>query len=77
MFDFNPDSFRVGSVANSRVDQNDWSNTIIRHIIAKTELLYPQNCGGIDSNVFHIKWIIGTHCNWKNQNPGGHFGATT
>ena len=21
-------------------------------------------------NGFHIKWIIGTHCNWKNQNPG-------
>ena len=23
------------------------------------------------------KWIIGTHDNWKNQNPGGRFGATS
>ena len=45
--------------------------------LAKTELLYiPQKCGGIGSNGFHIKWKIGTHGNWKNQNPGGRFGAT-
>ena len=37
---------------------------------------YPI-CGGIGSNGFHIKWIIGTHGNWKNQNPGGCFGATS
>ena len=24
-----------------------------------------------------LKWIIGTHGNWKNQNPVGHFGATS
>ena len=32
--------------------------------------------GGICSYGFHIKWIIGTQGNWKNQNPGGRFGAT-
>ena len=30
-----------------------------------------------DINVFHIKWIIGNHGNWKNQNPGGCFGVTS
>ena len=23
-----------------------------------------------------LKWVIGTHCHWKNQNPRGRFGAT-
>ena len=31
--------------------------------IAKTELSYPKNCGGIGINGFHIK------------NPGDHFGT--
>ena len=46
--------------------------------MAKTELLYPKIVGAyLGSNGFHIKWIIGTHGNWKNQNPGGSFGATS
>ena len=28
-------------------------------------------------NVFHLKRIMGTHCNRKNPNPGGRFGATS
>ena len=28
-------------------------------------------------NVFHMKWIIETYGNWRNQNPGGRFGATS
>jgi hypothetical protein len=43
--------------------------------LAKTEILYPQKCEGKSSHGFHIKWIIGTHGNWKNQNPGSCFGA--
>ena len=35
-----------------------------------------EKCAGIGLNDFHIKWIIGTHCNWKNQNPGSRLGAT-
>ena len=31
----------------------------------------------ISSNGFHINWIIGTHGNWKNQNDGSCFGATS
>ena len=34
-------------------------------------------CGRPDFNVSGLKWIIGTHGNWKNQNPGGRFGATS
>ena len=37
----------------------------------------PRECGGIGSYRFHIKWTIGTHANWKNQNSGGRFGATS
>ena len=38
---------------------------------------YVNFLDGIGSNEFHIKWIFGTQGNWKNQNPGGRFGATS
>ena len=44
--------------------------------MAKTKIIY-QKSGRLGSNEFHIKWIIGTHGNWKNQNPGIRFGATS
>ena len=31
----------------------------------------------LDSNGVQLKWRFGTHGNWKNQNPGGRFGATS
>ena len=37
----------------------------------------PKICGHPDNYVFLIKWIIGTHENWKNPNLGGRFGATS
>ena len=40
-------------------------------------IIMLEKCGHPDINVFHIKWIIGNHGNWKNQNPGGRFGATS
>ena len=40
--------------------------TLSGHTMAKTEKFVPQKCGGIGSNGFHIKWIIGPHGNWKN-----------
>ena len=44
----------------------------------QTEIIcIPLKCGGKSSNGFHIRWILGTHGNWKNQNPGSHFGATS
>ena len=36
-------------------------------------IIIPQKCRGIDSNWFQIRWIISTHGNWKNQNPGSPF----
>ena len=36
---------------------------------------YVQKIGGIGLDGIHLKWIIGTDGNWKNQNPGGSFGA--
>ena len=38
---------------------------------------YVNFLGGLGSNEFHIKLRVGTHGSWKNQNPGGHFGATS
>ena len=35
-----------------------------------------EKCAGMGLNGFYIKWIIGIHCNWKNQNPGNRLGAT-
>ena len=50
----------------------------INSTMAKTEIIYlPKKCGGIYSNEFHIKWIIGIHGIWNNQNPGSHFGVTS
>ena len=36
-----------------------------------------EKCAGIGLNGFHIKWIIGSHFNWKNENPGSPLGATS
>ena len=36
-----------------------------------------EKCGHSMDNRNKLKWIIGTHGNWKNQNPGGRFGATS
>ena len=36
-----------------------------------------EKCAGMGLNGFHIKLLIGTHCNWKNQNPGSPLGATS
>ena len=49
-----------------------WQNALPRKI-----LLCPKNWGGIVLNGNKLKWIIGTHDNWKNQDPGGRFGATS
>ena len=61
----------------------------VSHIQTFLEILYQsghtnyswniewQKCARMGLNGFHIKWIIGTHCNWKNQNPGSPLGATS
>ena len=41
------------------------------------EIIKWQKCAHMGLNGFHIKCIIGTHCNWKNQNPGSPLGATS
>ena len=45
--------------------------------LPRNELLCQLLGGGLGSNEFHIKWRFGTHGSWKNQNPGGRFGATS
>ena len=40
-------------------------------------IIIPQKCGDIGINRFHIKWKFGTQNNWKNENPGSRFGATS
>ena len=58
-------SHRVTTLCSvlSRHTGYDWNNI-------------PKKYEGKSSNGFHIKWIIGTHGNWKNQNAGSRFGAT-
>ena len=34
-------------------------------------------CGRLNLTVFYLIRTIGTYGNWKNQNPGGCFGATS
>jgi hypothetical protein len=36
-----------------------------------------EKLGHSMDNINKLKWIIGTHGNWKNQNRGGRFGATS
>ena len=40
-------------------------------------IIMLEKCRRPDLTVFHLIWIIGTYGNWNNQNPGGHFGATS
>ena len=41
------------------------------------EIIKWQKCAHMGLNGFHKKCIIGTHCNWKNQNPVSPLGATS
>ena len=41
------------------------------------EVFMQGKCGRNTETTFDIKWVIGTYGNWKNQNPGGRFGATS
>ena len=40
-------------------------------------IIMLEKCGRLDLTVFQLIWVIGTYDTWKNQNPGGHFGATS
>ena len=40
-------------------------------------IIMLEKCRRLDLTVFHLIWVIGTYGNWKNQNPGGRFGATS
>ena len=35
-------------------------------------IIMHEKCGRPDSNGFQLKWRLGTHGHWKNQNPGAH-----
>ena len=51
----------------------DTKDKVTHHI----EMNYYVNfLGHLAGNEFQLKQKFGTHGNWKNQNPGGHFGAT-
>ena len=41
------------------------------------EVVMQGKCRRNTETTFDIKWVIGTYGNWKNQNPGGRFGATS
>ena len=47
------------------------THTVLENFIMSNKLGHSMDNGN------KLKWIIGTHGNWKNQNSGGHFGATS
>ena len=49
---------------------------IMEHTIYSWNIKWKK-CARMGLNGFHIKCMIGTHCNWKNQNPVSRFGATS
>ena len=57
------------------------SKTFISNVNPKhgsyERIVMLEKCGRPDLTVFHLIWVIGTYGNWKNQNPGGRFGATS
>ena len=54
-----------------------YQNTVSQSTLPRKILLCPINWGAYGLKGNKLKWIIGTHDNWKNQNPGGRFGATS
>ena len=69
-----PALYEVAEVAEVKRPQNQkWQKW---HCLG-INYCYVKFFGGIGSNGFHTKWIIGTQDNWKNLNPGGPFGATS
>ena len=58
------------------------SNVAISHCHSRTHTAYEKfiiynKLGHIGLYGNKLKWIIGTHGHWKNQNPGVRFGATS
>ena len=48
-----------------------WSTGFANLVTLLTaEIIKWQKCARMGLNGFHMKCIIGTHCNFKNQNPG-------
>ena len=45
----------------------------LTHCLGK--FIMSNKLGQSMDNENKLKWIIGTHGHWKNQNPGGRFGA--
>ena len=41
------------------------------------KVIMQGKCERNTETTFDIKWVIGTYGRWKNQNPGGRFGATS
>ena len=59
------------NIGDLKFQMKSW--VVFIYTVATDELL----CGHPDLNVFYLKWISGTHGNWKNQKSGGRFGATS
>ena len=57
----------------------DWQNKTAKYLrpISYRWIFVLEKFGCLDLNDFHLKWIIGNHGSWKNQNPGSRFGATS
>ena len=54
-----------------------WLTHLTQIVSPDTVPINCQKCTGMGLNGFHIRWIFGTLDNWKNENSGSRFGATS
>ena len=66
------------SLLNRRKERNISSAQLLKRPQGSYEwIIMLEKCGRLDLTVFHLILVIGTYGTWKNQNPGGRFGATS
>ena len=60
------------------IDPYSWITYVLHTYHGSYEwIIMLEKCGRVDLTVFHLIWVIGKYGIWKNQNPGGRFGATS
>ena len=73
-----PQSSNQGKGSNPRRERLNFFATFSFHShTTYSWYIKWQKCSRMGLNGFHIRWKFSTQDNWKNENPGSHFGATS
>ena len=75
----------IENFSNKSVQSNEstiYKNFYLSFILITLHTTYRKNnnlekCAGMGLNGFQIRLTFGTQDNWKNENPGSRFGATS